>query len=298
MEKILTTEEIIGLLPSKDLKAEIKKTGHRFTEAQLLQIINKYAVTFDERISLLERFSKQASPEISKVAKILISGHKEALQKFCDNSEGFIYELHIKETPRLADERYICASYESALECIDRFFERYADIDAKETEKTVYRIFKRRVFESGDGFEEDTYAECVLGAGKMLLSVDDYENEAPCDTDEECSSCPVVCSHWFEELMFPCFAFDKAIVKYSDYDGRERFGICLCGGEKCDMLAESLYIIPMDCDAIYYQRFEDVQNYHNHIDLPLAELADVDELKETDRNNYLNFIKWCSENSK
>ena len=43
------------------------------------------------------------------------------------------------------DECYICASYKAALVCIDRFYEEYASVDAKETEKTKYKITKLNI---------------------------------------------------------------------------------------------------------------------------------------------------------
>lgn len=39
--------EIIELLPSTELKAKIKETNHQFKENELLQIIYRYAPTFD-----------------------------------------------------------------------------------------------------------------------------------------------------------------------------------------------------------------------------------------------------------
>ena len=49
-------DEIIELLPSSELKAKIKEINHSFKENELLQIIYRYAPTFDTRIDLLERF--------------------------------------------------------------------------------------------------------------------------------------------------------------------------------------------------------------------------------------------------
>ena len=176
------TNEIINLLPSADLKAKIKETGHQFTESELLQIIYNYAPTFDEKLSMLEQFSKIASSDVSALAKAYIEYEHNNFNEFIEQSPRFVYELHIKETPDSHDECYICASYNAALLCIDRFYEEYSDIGASETEKTKYRIIKRKIFFESDKFEEDTYAECILGAGKVVLEISDCKSSSDCKT--------------------------------------------------------------------------------------------------------------------
>ena len=84
-------EEIVSLLPSNDLKAEIRKRNHKFSEEELLQIAYTYAPTFYERISILERFSKNASRDLSALARTYINYEKDNLKRFTENTSGFIY---------------------------------------------------------------------------------------------------------------------------------------------------------------------------------------------------------------
>ena len=144
--------EIIGLLPSGNLKEKIKSTNHQFTESELLQIIYNYAPTFYEKLSMLERFSATASSDVAALAKAYIEYEQNNYNRFVAEDSGFIYELHIKETPDSQDECYICSSYKAALVCIDCFYEEYASVGAKETEKTKYKIIKRKIF-----FEENKF---------------------------------------------------------------------------------------------------------------------------------------------
>ncbi len=288
------TNEIIELLPSADLKAKIKDTNHQFTEDELLQIIYTYAPTFEVRLSFLERFSEIASPAVSALAKTYIEYEKDNFNRFIDAPEGFVYELCIKENPDSYEEKYLCSSYNAALVCIDRFYEEYADF-SKETEKTRYKILKRKIFSENDKFDEDAFAECVLGANKVVLEVSDYKNPADCELDTMCSECKEICPRRCDDVCFPCFAYNHAIIKYCDYEGKDCFGVNLCLGNECDGTATEFYVIPLDSSTIREHRFEDDFYDHEHIELPLATLATPEDLDETMRKNYFDFISFLNE---
>ena len=289
------TNEIIELLPSADLKAKVRETNHQFTEDELLQIICRYAPAFEVRLSLLERFSEIASPDVSALAKTYIEYEQEKFNRFIDAPEGFVYELHIKENPDAYEEKYLCSSYYAAFICIDRFYEEYAIVDAKETDKTRYKILKRKIFSENDKFDEDVFAECVLGANKVVLEVSDYKNPADCELDNICSDCKEICPRRCDDVCFPCFAHNYAIIKYCDYTGKECYGINLCLDDDCDGTASEFYVIPLDSSAIREHRFEDDFYDHQHIELPLATLATPDDLDETMRKNYFDFISFLNE---
>ena len=289
-------KEIINLLPSSDLKAKIKETGHQFTEGDLLQIIYNYAPTFDEKLSMLERFSKIASSDVAALAKSYVEYEKNNFNSFMEETPGFVYELHIKDTPDSYDECYICASYKAALVCIDRFYEEYASVDAKETEKTKYTITKRKIFFEQNKFEEDTFGQCILGANKVILEISDYRASSDCESDTLCSECKEICPYRCDELKFPCFARNHAIVKYLDYEGKEQFGVSLCLDNHCDGLEEEFYVIPLDSSAIREHRFDDNFYEHQHIPLPLATLATPEDLNETMRKNYFAFVRYLEAN--
>ena len=288
--------EIINLLPSGDLKAKIKATNYQFTESELLQIIYNYAPTFYEKLSMLERFSATASSNVAALAKTYIEYEQNKYNRFVAEDSGFIYELNIKETPDSHDECYICASYKAALVCIDRFYEEYASVNAKETEKTKYKITKRKIFFEENKFEEDAYAECVLGANKVILEISDYNASSDCELEILCSECNEICPYRCDELKFPCFACDYAIIKYLDYEEKEQFGVSICWDDSCNGLGEEFYVIPLDSPSIREHRFDDNFYDHQHIPLPLATLAKLDDLDENMRNNYLAFVEWLKTN--
>lgn len=281
------TNEIIELLPSADLKAKIKETNHQFKEIELLDIIYTYAPTFDARIDLLERFSGIASADISALAKAYIEYEQGNFLRFSQAPAGFVYELCIKDTPDAYEEKYLCASYPDALVCIDRFYEEYADINAKETEQTRYKITKRKIFSKQEKFDEDAYAECVLGPGKTVLEVSDHyhyfedfcEKKGICHPDND-----------FDCVRFPCFVEHKALVKYwDDYQGKQRFGVCLCWTkDSCDGLADFLYLVPLDSPTICEHRFNG--DDHDHVATPKVMLASPIELDAIMRKNYFDYL--------
>ena len=148
------------------------------------------------------------------------------------------------------------------------------------------------IFFEQNKFEEDAYAECVLGANKVILEISDYQASSDCESDALCSECNEICPYRCDELRFPCFASDYAIIKYFDYEGKEQFGVFICWDNECDSLGEEYYVIPLDSSAIRENRFDDNFYEHQHIPLPLATLAKIDELDEVKRKNYLEFVKY------
>lgn len=286
------TNEIIELLPSADLKAKIKETNHQFKESELLEIIYTYAPSFDARLDLLGRYAEIASPDISALAKAYIEYEQETLARFIEAPEGTVYELCIKETPDSYEEKYLCSSYNAALVCVDRFYEEYADF-SKETEQTRYKILKRKIFFESDKFDADAPAECVLGPNKTLLEVSDYQNyfENFCEKKG-------ICPPDNDDVMYPCFTKDLALVKYTESDGEEHFGVCLCC-ESCKKscgLIDFLYVLRLDGTTIRDRRYEDDFYDHDHIALPEVTLASTDDLDETMRRNYFEFVAYWEAN--
>ena len=288
--------EIIELLPSPGLKAKIKETRRQFKENELLQIIVRYAGGFNARNDMLESFAQTASPDIAALAREYIRYGKEKFKRFTESEDGFVYELSIKESPVSHEEKYLCSSYNAALVCIDRFYEEYACVNAKENEETRYRIVKRKIFSEADVFDEDAYAECVLGEGKTVLSVTDYRDGADCELDINCTECTRICPRRCDELIFPCFARKYDIIKYRDYDGKECFGVNLCCLGSCGSAVSEYYVIPLDSSVVREHCFEDALYAHEHIELPLAFLAEPCDLDETAKRNYFALVEYLKEN--
>lgn len=284
--------DIIALLPSQALKEKIRETKHQFAENELLQIIYRYAPTFEERLALLERFAQQSASDVSALARVYIEHEQEKFKRFIEAPEGFVYELRIKESPEAYEEKYLCASYSAALACIDGFYEEYEGIGDGENSRTRYEILKRKIFSEGDKFEEDVYAEMVLGAGKTVLEVSDHRLPHECKSDLLCSECNEICVQRWDDVYYPCFVHDRDIVRYLDGEGNTCYGVNLCVCDVCDGLVSELYVIPLDSATIRERRFENDFYDHQHIEVPLATLASPEVLEDTMRKNYFDFLAY------
>jgi len=288
-------DKIIELLPSNDLKAEIHRTDYKFTDGQLLQIIYKYAPTFDERIGLMEDFAKQAEPDIAELAALFVADQKELLRKFKENDGSFVYELNIKDTPDSYCERYICASFEAALKCIDGYYEHYSF--AQETDQTICRVVKRKIFGVNSEFDDDNYAQCNLRAKKVIVSVRDNKRYGDCNLDKTCDACDQICIYRQDALTFPCFIKHLDIVRYQTTYSNDGFGLkdcfaaCLfpetCCFDDCD-----LYAIKLDSYAITQHKFDEIHNCHSHPELPVCDVVSPESLDEETRENYFAFVEY------
>jgi hypothetical protein len=281
------TDEIINLLPSKSLKEKITASGHIFSCGELLHILYRYTPSFQDRLSLLSRFASNDSGEFSKLALLYKENEEKNFKRFVEESEGFIYEVHIKEKPDTAEECYLCADYASALNCIDRYYEEYAADGTWDCAQCRYRIVKRKVF-TGDPcreFGEDAFGECVLGQNKTLLTVYLYDEGSDCTNNFNCEECEKLCTYRGFPVYYPEFVPDCGAVRYVDYNEKERFGINLCLGSESNP-TDKLYIIPLDSLYLYYKDFENAHYDHQHIDPPLVENISEEELDEDLRIAY------------
>ena len=296
--------EIIELLPSRTLKNKIFETGYKFTETELIYIIYEYAKTFEERDEMLRRFAKSASAEAAKNALMAADWQEKIYKNFHEDSEGYIYELRIREE-EYCEERFICTSYEAALKYIDLYYDEYKGIGVTETEKSRYQIVKRRIYGGKDEevFSKDCVAECILGAGKRLISVNDRSYFCG-DESANCAECEKFCPSNILDLRFPCFVKDGDIIKYTDtiYDNNgieewfgsrhteEHYGIAFpCNNEPMD----AIYTLPLHSEAIYSHRYDkdSILHAHDHISAPLAEVVSIDELSEKMKADYLAYME-------
>ena len=298
--------EIISLLPSKTLKAKIAETGHEFTENELIYIIYEFAKTFEQRKNMLLRFARCASPEAAENALMLVRRRDEMYRDFCENGEGCIYELRIREE-EYCEERFICASYEAALKYIDLYYAEYGHIGVEETERSRYHIVKRKIYggKEDEGFSQDGVAECILGAGKKVLSVDDRHSFCQTADDDEtaCPDCELFCPAKIDYMAFPCFVQDCDVIRYTStvYGNGEieerfcerheevRYGIVRAwGSEPIDYI----YTLPFDSAAISEHKYDEdaLFHAHDHIYAPLTEVVPVDELDEKMQEDYAAYM--------
>lgn len=288
--------EILSCLWSENLKRTIAETGYRFTEEDLLGIACHFAPSFSERLRLLGLLADHA-PGVSSRALAVISWQNDCLAWFRQAGVGEIYELLIKETPDAWEERYLCQTYETALEMLAGFCEEYdCDLD---TDQSYCAIRKRKILQPGKPFEEDWAGECDFARGKILVSVDGpphMTENGPCPSGG-CADCENRCVSDLEPC-FPAFVPDCAPVCYRLGTGRTALGIHLNSNHLPEM--ERCYIIPFEGELLSSGNYEEHWAFHDHehIPCPNVELVPVEALSPVNQERYHRFLRWWQEKMK
>ena len=287
-------KEIISFLWSEDLKRYIEETGFCFPEKDLLTIAYRFAPSFDQRLRLLELVARNC-PTVCDHARKCIAYQKKCMDHFLSHCSDQIYELKILDNPgdpHDYEERYLCESFEAALEMIDGFYQEYDFAPEKPTVR--YTVAKRTILRKGDPFREDACGEAILGAGKLLIAVNEIPNEreyGPCP--DSCEDCALPC---LGEAEFPNYMPNQAAVQYRLPNGSIHYGICLTMNGVG--LESDLYVIPLDSEMMNSREFDTHwgSHWHQHIPYPNVRSVSPEALPETLRENYLAFTAWLEIN--
>lgn len=275
MNKQQLQQEILSCIWSTGLRNYITEHNYMFSNAELLSITYHFAPTYDERLRLLQLLADYA-PDVSELAAHCICFQNDCLEQFCQHGGNEVYELRIKDDPDAYEERYLCASYQTALDMIDGFYREYDFAPEKDTVR--YVITKRKVLQSTDAFQEDELQACELGAGKVLISAEIWRDE----NDPKSK---------IEEVDFPSFIPHLSAVRYKKGDNRICRGVCLAGD---NFPSDSCYVIPLDDKMLKSREQEKHLGYHwhEHIPGPNIEVLPVEDLTDEEKDDYLAFVQF------
>lgn len=277
-------QAVIECIYSRDLKDAIIKEKCRFSAKKLMFIAYRFARNFDERLNLLEMILDYTNDEkLKEYICDLIEWKKSVLEEFKKNDETCIYELHIKETPNSYDERYLCKTFESALKMIKLFYDEY---DGEETKQSRYHIVKRKVFNVEKHlFSEDYVGSCDLLKDGVIYDAD-MESMSFLRTDDKKSVFGYMRN---STIDFPVFVPDKGLVRYKDADG----GICYGVNLTIEInVHDEYYIIPLHSTAMECKNYDNSFDYHEHLESPWVENADISELKSDLKERYMEYIDY------
>lgn len=293
--KTLQAEILSCSIPAKSLIAKIEALDHTFTHTDLLSIAFHHAPTLDEQFRLLQLLADHA-PQVSDHAKKCISWQKNNLKRMQTQDPGTIYELRIKTDPDAYEERYLCSTYEAALEMIDKYHEEYSDFIDNPSQAN-YFISKRKVHSPGQPFCEDRIQECTLSYGKVLTSVDSLpgDTEYGPDTCKSCCmDCKIRCISEIE-VCYPSAVADRAPIRYLSGKGQWEYGIHLNFDRS--QWGYEYYVIPFDGSMLSEKNYDQWWggHWHEHIPFPLGEEVSVDELSPEHRNRYEAFLLWLND---
>lgn len=275
MNKQQLQQEVLSCIWSADLRKYIAEKSYIFSNMELLSIAYHFAPTYDERLRLLHLLAEYA-PDVSELAARSIRFQHDCLERFRQQGENEVYELCIKDDPDAYEERYLCASYQTALDMIDGYYREYELVPQKDTVR--YVITKRKVLRSADAFQEDELQVCELGAGKVLISAEIW-----CDENDPKKE--------MTDVEFPRFIPHLSAVRYRKEDNRICWGVCLAGD---DLPADSCYVIPLDSEMLKSRDYDKhlCYHWHEHIPGPNIEEIPADALEEEEKGNYLAFVQY------
>ena len=267
MNKIDIQQQIVSWFWSESLKKHITETGHVFSDEELLGLVWQFVPEYQERLRLFGLIAEHI-PAVSEHARLCINLMETSLSRFQHCEAGEVYELRITDQDD-PEERYLCDSFDTALQMIDKFWEEY-DF-CHETPTTEYTIVKRSILRGDEAFREDELGRCELGPGKVLLSAEVHE--LGCEYDprpESCVNCEKACVSG-ADTMFPPFLPNLSLVKYRNL-GKIEYGITF--EPRRNDLADSVYIMPLGgrTDPDWWD--------HDHVSHPYVDIALEEELTE------------------
>lgn len=285
---IIMIDEIIRLLPSKSLRDKIRETGYAFSEEDLLYIIYAYAPSDEIRTEMLLRFAETSSPEIAEHARSFAEWDKAVFDTFRKNPNGEIYELCVFTPGGFEGNSYYCSSYPAVLERIDIFHKEYPYKISQVPGKAKYKITKLPVF-NGRNTDVVYYYSidlCYLDADKDPVYVCDdsiiYKNDRYCR----------IAPYYFHHTHFPCFLGYGDLVKYTDNNFFERYGVCLQKHQGPDC---GIRVLSLDSNCAAFHSYERLIEDIDLILPPYVDAASTDELDGEKLEDYLKFKEYLKD---
>lgn len=289
MDRKTLQKEIVSCIWSKDLRKYIEESGYTFSEDELLAIAFQFAPDYEERLRLLALLAEDA-PSVSEHASKCIAWQHRCLDEFRRTEENEVYELRIKTDPDAYEERYLCATYERAIELIDDFYRSYAS--AEERESSRYTIGKRKIIRPGQDFCEDWAGEAFFTAGGRLVSVEPKNVQSEHgECSGKCYECPQRCIS-NTEVNFPELIPDKSVVRYRTHGGEVKYGLHLSLSQPGP--SDSCYVIDLDGEMLTGRDYEKQWggHWHAHIEWPYVETVPLDSLTPQQREDCEAFCAW------
>lgn len=274
--------KIVELIPSESLKNAIKETGFQFTELDIFRIIIRCSQSLDECIEILNEAKSEFSLQLAKYTDEYIEYKNGCLELFMKPEANYVYTVEV-----LPQERYIFGTAEEAI----KFTALYP--------KTEYATPVRRFFiQKTPVLQLSKVNDDVLTAGTHnCTAIDghivDVSTSYDCDykfpkkCDGRCLDCEIFCHFRDEdEMACPKFFENGDLIKYPDDRDGYKYAITLGADVDCSW---SAYCVPLDSAEVVYHAFEDSFYAHQHPNLFEVEKANISELDEKMREDYLAF---------
>lgn len=274
-------DKIVALIPSNSLKNAIKENGFVFPELDLFRIILRCAPSLEECTALLKEAKGGFSPQLCEYTEEYIEYQKGCLELFMKPEADYVYNVEV-----LPSERYLFKTAKEAIE----FTSYYSKIEDAST--VGFHIEKTPILCLSEVNEDVLVAgnhNCTAKNGKVVevSSAYDCDYKFPPKCDGNCFDCERFCHIKYEdEVKIPVFLKKGDLIKYEDNVGRIVYAISLGENENDTITA---YCVPLDSAEVVYHAFEDSFYAHQHPELYTVEKAEIEELDDEMREDYLAF---------
>ena len=123
MNNVKLENKIVSLIPSKTIRKAVKETKHKFSDIELVQIIDEFAPSWEEMLQLLVECKKYIEDnKVKKYITKLVNYEKKKYQQLITAEEGYIYEVVMNPE---SQERYLVPDYDSAFITINNYIKHY-----------------------------------------------------------------------------------------------------------------------------------------------------------------------------
>ena len=277
-------DKIVALIPSNTLKNAIKESEFVFPELDLFRIILRCAPSLEERTALLKEAKGGFSPQLCEYTDEYIEYQKGCLELFMKPEANYVYSVVV-----LPSERYLFKTAKEAIEFTSYYSKTY------DASTVAFHIEKTPILCLSEVNEDVLVAgnhNCTAKNGKVVevSSAYDCDYKFPKKCDGNCFDCERFCHIKYEdEVKIPLFLKKGDLIKYEDNVGRIVYAISLGENENDTITA---YCVPLDSAEVVYHVFEDSFYAHQHPELYTVEKAEIEELDEKMREDYLAFRKY------
>ncbi|MDE7108325.1 MAG: ASCH domain-containing protein [Clostridiales bacterium] len=289
--------KVIAMLPSGDLRAAVKASGHVFSETDLLKFIDGYAPSFGKKIELFDLAAEVFSDKKTKYHAKKLSEHcRKCYEYFASPSDEAVYVIQSHsslDNDGRDVETLVVKTFDDAIVTVGALSRR----DKKylcEGEQYKYVIIKQPIICASTEHElrkKNELGRCEWNPKHGIVSISAWrlKNEfgVDCNTCKRKHDC--LQSH---EVNYPPFLQPYDLVAYKSYQAKpiafnkygypEKYTDIAYGVLCCDMTRDdnnySSYVIELDSKCVKERRADektedgDYKIYFDHHHPQYAEL--------------------------
>lgn len=270
-------QEIIDLIPSKDLKNKIREVDHKFKSRELLQIVEDYGRNFSEKQRLWNYVLDNAT-EDKELIETYIRYQNSLLDKLYSGGKFSVYIGGYNFTDY---KEYHLDSIQECMSAINYFLDEHFEHPPKDI-----IIEKLRDENCKDSYFYGKYElKCALNErGEIVSLVENAPKNFDCKYN--CMQCGFQCKNPFLNVFYPSFVDNGEVVKYYER-GKIYYGVCVIALRG---VTQFYHIIDLHSPVIKGHMHDMEDEFMFAVPLSLIEKINFDELSDSEKQDYYDFI--------